>query len=118
MLNCFAAGAGTGARPVHVVPAAGYRDWLRGQPGQVRAWLEGGQFEAKAGRSALLPGTDGAPGAALLLHSEPAEPWDFAALRDRLPAGDWRLEPAAGNVDLGAAALGWALASYRFERYR
>jgi leucyl aminopeptidase len=103
---------------VHVVPAAGYRDWLRGQPGQVRAWLEGSQFEAKAGRSALLPGTDGAPGAALLLHSEPAEPWDFAALRDRLPAGDWRLEPAAGNVDLGAAALGWALASYRFERYR
>jgi leucyl aminopeptidase len=118
MLNCFAAGAGTGARPVHVVPAAGYRDWLRGQPAPVRAWLEGSQFEAKAGRSALLPGSDGAPGAALLLHSEPAEPWDFAALRDRLPAGDWRLEPAAGNVDLGAAALGWALASYRFERYR
>jgi leucyl aminopeptidase len=118
MLSCFAAEPVSGARPVHTIPAAGYRDWLRGQPARVRAWLEGSQFEAKAGRSALLPGADGAPGAALLLHSEPAEPWDFAALRDRLPAGDWRLEPAAGELDLGAALLGWALASYRFERYR
>ena len=58
------------------------------------------------------------PARALLLHSEPAEPWDFAALRERLPAGDWRLEPADGDLDLGAAALGWALASYRFDRYR
>jgi leucyl aminopeptidase len=118
MLNCFVANAGSGARPVCTLPAAGYRDWLGGQPAHVRAWLEGSQFEAKAGRSALLPGADGAPGAALLLQSEPAEPWDFAALRERLPPGDWRLEPATGELDLGAAALGWALASYRFERYR
>jgi leucyl aminopeptidase len=118
MLNCFAAAAGSGARPVHAIAAASYRDWLGGQPAHVRAWLEGSQFEAKPGRSALLPGPDGAPGAALLLQSEPAEPWDFAALRERLPAGDWRPEPAAGELDLSAAALGWALASYRFDRYR
>ncbi|HEX6267571.1 MAG TPA: leucyl aminopeptidase family protein [Burkholderiales bacterium] len=118
MLNCFVADAGSGARPVHTIPAASYREWLAGQPTHVCAWLEGSQFEAKAGRSALLPGADGAPGAALLLQSEPAEPWDFAALRERLPAGDWRPQPAAGELDLGAAALGWALASYRFDRYR
>jgi leucyl aminopeptidase len=118
MLNCFVAEAGRGARPVHAIVAASYRDWLGGQPAHVRAWLEGSQFEAKPGRSALLPGADGAPGAALLLTSEPAEPWDFAALRERLPAGDWRPEPADGDLDLGAAALGWALASYRFDRYR
>jgi leucyl aminopeptidase len=118
MLNCFVAEAGRGARPVHAIAAASYRDWLGGQPAHVRAWLEGSQFEAKPGRSALLPGADGAPGGALLLHSEPAEPWDFSALRERLPAGDWRLEPADGDLDLGAAALGWALASYRFDRYR
>jgi leucyl aminopeptidase len=118
MLNCFVANAGSGARPVYTLPAAGYRDWLGGQPAHVRAWLDGSQFEAKAGRSALLPGTDGGPGAALLLQSEPAAPWDFAALRERLPSGDWRLEPATGELDLGAGALGWALASYRFERYR
>ena len=111
-------GSWSRAPPVHAIAAGGYRDWLSGQPAHVRAWLEGSQFEAKPGRSALLPGADGAPGGALLLHSEPAEPWDFAALRERLPAGDWRLEPADGDLDLGAAALGWALASYRFDRYR
>ena len=118
MLNCFVAEPGTHARLVHTIGAGMYRDWLGGQPAHVRAWLEGSQFEAKAGRSALLPDADGTPASALLLQSEPAEPWDFAAVRDRLPAGDWRLKPAAGNLNLGAAALGWALASYRFERYR
>ncbi len=29
------------ARPVRVVARARYDDWLAGQPGRVRAWLEG-----------------------------------------------------------------------------
>jgi leucyl aminopeptidase len=117
MLNCFVEPSSE-ARPIRTMPVAQYRDWLAAQPAHVRAWLEGSQFEAKAGRSALLPGLGGAPDAALLLLSEPAEPWDFAALRDRLPAGDWRIEAAADGPDVGQAALGWALASYRFDRYR
>jgi leucyl aminopeptidase len=118
MLNCFVAQASSEARPVRTVPAKKYGDWLVEQPAYVRAWLEGSSFEAKAGRSALLPDADGSPSGALLLLSEPAEPWDFAALRDRLPVGDWRLEPGAEGLDVGQAALGWALASYRFDRYR
>ena len=118
MLNCFVPDGRSETRPIRTVPAAQYRDWLAAQPAQVRGWLEGSSFEAKAGRSALLPDADGTPGGALLLLSEPAEPWDFAALRDRLPAGDWRLESGADGLDLDQAALGWALASYRFDRYR
>jgi leucyl aminopeptidase len=118
MLNCFVPDDTSETRPMWTVPAAQYRDWLAAQPAQVRAWLEGSSFEPKAGRSALLPDANGTPGGALLLLSEPLEPWDFAAARDRLPAGDWRLEPAADRLDLGQAALGWALASYRFDRYR
>jgi leucyl aminopeptidase len=118
MLNCFVPDGDRQTRPVWTVPVSKYRDWLGGQPAHVRAWLSGSAFEAKAARSALLPDAGGAPGGALLLLSEPAEPWDFAALRDRLPAGDWRLEPAAAGFDPGQAALGWALASYRFDRYR
>src|SRR5262245_14604500 len=118
MLTCFAPDATSGTRPIWTVPAGRYRDWLAEQPSHVRAWLEGTVFEAKAGRSAPLPDADGAPGGALLVLNEPSEPWDFAALRERLPAGDWRLEPGANELDTSQAALGWALASYRFERYR
>jgi leucyl aminopeptidase len=118
MLNCFVRDGGSETRPIWTVPATRYRDWLAAQPAHVRAWLEGSSFEAKVGRSSLLPNADGSPGGALLLLSEPAEPWDFATLRDRLPAGDWRLEPGAEGLDFGQAALGWALASYRFDRYR
>ena len=115
MLSCFVPDP-SDARPIWTVRTSDYRDWLAGQPAHVRAWLDGSAFEAKAGRAALLPGADGAPIGALLLLSEPVEPWDFAALRERLPAGDWRLGPA--DDPQGAAALGWALASYRFDRYR
>jgi leucyl aminopeptidase len=118
MLPCFVAAGDAAARAVTVVPAAGYGDWLAGQPERRRAWLEGTGFEPKPASVALLPGAEGAPDGALLIASEPAEPWDFASLRARLPAGDWRLEGAGAGVPAGHAALGWALASYRFERYR
>jgi leucyl aminopeptidase len=118
MLNCFVAHGQSQTRPIWAVPVAQYRAWLAAQPAHVRAWLEGSQFEAKSGRSTVLPDSKGAPGGALLLLSEPVEPWDFAAARDRLPAGDWRLEAGAEGLDVGQAALGWALASYRFDRYR
>ena len=118
MLNCFVAHGQSETRPIWAVPVARHRAWLTAQPPHVRAWLDGIQFEAKPGRSALLPDAEGAPRGGLLLLSEPSEPWDFAALRDRLPAGDWRLEPGSESLDLGQAALGWALASYRFDRYR
>jgi leucyl aminopeptidase len=118
MLNCFITDGTSATRPVWTVPAATYRDWLAAQPPERRAWLEGSAFEPKPGRSALLPGPDGGPAGALLLLGEVAAPWDYAAARGRLPGGDWRFEDAGGAFDPGAAILGWALASYRFERYR
>jgi leucyl aminopeptidase len=117
MLSCFIPVGRGDTRPILAVPVSAYPSWLAGQPAETQAWLEGSGFEAKAARATLLPGTDGAAGDALVVLSEPAEPWDFAALRARLPGGDWHLE-AGDAFDFGTAALGWALASYRFERYR
>ena len=59
------------------------------------------------------------PGPApLLVTADPAEPWDAAALQAALPAGDWRIDDPAGLLPPAYAALGWALAAYRFTRYR
>jgi leucyl aminopeptidase len=117
MLPCFTAPE-TEARPLWAVPADHYETWLARQGAATKAWLEGSGFEAKSGACALLPGRDGAPAAALVVLSAPAEPWDLAAAHARLPAGDWRPEPFEADLDLVQAGLGWALAGYRFERYR
>jgi leucyl aminopeptidase len=118
MLNCFITDGDSETRLVWTVRTADYREWLGAQPPERRAWLVGSGFEPNAGSSALLPGPDGGPAGALLLLDQSGGPWDFAAARGRLPAGDWRFEDAGGAFDRGVAALGWALASYRFERYR
>jgi leucyl aminopeptidase len=101
-----------------VIPAAGYAAWRADQPDALCGWLDGIGFEAKPGSVTLLPGPEGALAGALLILSEPAEPWDFAALRGRLPAGDWRLDWSGSSPEVEQATLGWALASYRFDRYR
>ena len=89
-------------------PPASYQAWLARQDAHVKAWLEGSGFEAKPGACALLPGQDGAPAGALVVLSEPTEPWDVAAAHARLPEGDWRLAPAEADLDRepGGARLG------------
>lgn len=117
MLPCFAP-AGTSARPVTLVSVGGYRDWLDQAEPRSRAWLEATGFKAKGGAVALLPDAEGQAAGALLVVSEPAEPWDAAALASTLPAGTWELADPGGLMPPALAVLGWALACYRFERYR
>jgi leucyl aminopeptidase len=117
MLDCFAPADTPDALPIEVVAKGGFEAWLKAQPSRIRNWLEGGGFEPRPGRSAFLPAKDGRPAGALLIASDPPEPWDLAGLQSRLPAGTWRL---ADDAVIGAdqAALGFALQSYRFERYK
>ena len=44
--------------------------------------------------------------------------WDAAALQHALPAGAWRLDDPQRLLPGREAALGWALAAYRFGTYR
>jgi leucyl aminopeptidase len=107
-----------GSRPVHLVPVGAYPAWLDAQPASRRAWLDSIGFKTEPGKLALLPGPDGAVVAALLIIAEPATLWDTAAAPGALPTGLWRLDDPTGALDPAEAALGWALACYRFERYR
>ena len=106
MLNCFVPSDGSETRPIWAVRATDYRDWLAAQPAHVRAWLDGSGFEPRPAAARSCPAPTAPRSARSLLLGDPAEPWDFAALRDRLPAGDWRLEPAAEPLGAGGARLG------------
>jgi leucyl aminopeptidase len=112
-LNCFAP-ADAEARPVHVVAAGRWTEWLNGQPAGRQSWIEAAGYKGKPGTALLLPADDGAV-EAVLVTCEPPQPWDGAVLRGALKGGTWRL---SGDVDEALLALGWALAAYRFDRYK
>ena len=85
------------------------------------AWVRAAGFAAKAGEVVLLPGADGAVAGALVGTGSDSERargrFLVAQAAGRLPAGAWRIEGLVGDA-LEEAALGWLLASYRFDRYR
>jgi len=119
MPDCLITDAGdTPSRPLHSVAKADIDAWLDNQPEFVKTWLESTGFEPKPGRSALLPGIEGALAGAVMVPSDPPSLWDYAGLQRSLPAGDWVLDDNITGEDRLQAALGWALADYRFNRYK
>jgi len=105
------------ATPLFVVLEKDYRTWLESAPAPLRAWLVGLDFKPNAGASAVLPGEDG-PEAAVVVVSTPTNPWEFASLPKVLPARLYDAEPDLDADVAHALCLGWALGSYRFERYK
>ena len=89
-LTCFAP-ASAEARTAHVVAARGWTDWLTMQPPATREWLEASAFTGKAGSAALLPGAEDAT-RAVLVTSEPVQPWDGRG-------GQPGCDPARGGRD-------------------
>jgi leucyl aminopeptidase len=106
------------ALPLHSVAAADVDGWLEKQPASVKAWLDSTGFKAKPGRSATFPGPDGALSGALIIPNEQPSLWDYASLQGSLPPGDWALAGAVSDATRQQAALAWALAAYRFDRYK
>jgi len=111
------------ARPLWLVAESDLDGWLAAQDEPTRAWLKALRFRGERHQVTCLAHADGTPRGAVLglgpLRSLDAlEPWHLAAAVDRLPGGPWRLETRLAAEAATAAALGWALGSYRFERYR
>lgn len=104
--------------PLRLVTAADFASVLLSYGERARRWAELAHFEPKPGAILVLPATDGGIQAALLVLSDPPSLWDVAAARERLPAAIFRLDDPQGLLDPAEAALGWALAGYRFTRYR
>lgn len=104
--------------PLHARPATNFNRWLASQSRRVRDWVRHCQFEPKAGRSLLVRTPDGKPALAIAVIGEPAGLWDLAELPKQLPANDYALVTDQSPQEVTALALGWALGSYRFDRYR
>jgi leucyl aminopeptidase len=92
--------------------------WLEKAPAAARRWIEATRFEAEPGKHRLIPGADGEIAEAILGLGDEPSPWDWAGLPTELPAGAFHVASELARKDADAAALGFALGSYRFDRLR
>ena len=108
-----------GAVPVLAVGKAGLAAWRETAPAGERDWAAATGFTSEAGKLALLPNGEGGLGRVLVGIAEgDAAMWAFAGLSDALPSGRYRVEAVPEGGDPTRIALGWALGTYRFGRYR
>ena len=91
--------------------------WLAKQDKALATWVQTNDFKGQAGRFCLLPASDGAVQNVLIGLTGTGELWDFGALPSALPPGDYDLK-GGGKTLADRAALGWALGSYRFTKYK
>jgi leucyl aminopeptidase len=81
-----------------------------------RDWLAAQNFDGKPGASAYAPDADGRPGAIWLGLDESDVGSAFASLAGRAPEGQYRVaSEGAPSMNVGEAARGWALGTYRFN---
>ncbi len=107
---------GQPARALHIVDATGFDTWIATQAERTRTLLAAARFKGAADSVAIVPG-DGPDDWAVVAGVKAVDavgPWCLARAAETLPEGFYRL--AAGSP--GAAALGWLIAQYRFDRYK
>ncbi len=111
--------ATAGTIPITPIEGSSLEAWLGGTDNRTAAWVRATGFKAKAGDVALIPDDKGGL-ARILLGVEAGGRtglWDYAGLPGALPAGRYAIDAAIEPADATRAALGWALATYRFDRY-
>ena len=112
----IAAGEPAGAVPIVSISSDEFPAWIAAQPADVRGWIAARTFKARAGEMFAIPGPGGTLARVVVGRaSNTHDIWRLAGLPTQLGDGLYRLESGAEPT---AAALGWALGAYRFERYK
>ena len=103
--------------PIALVTAKSYESWLKKQAPRTRAWLNATQFSAKSGAFSLIPG-DGFVAQVVACVDDALNLWSIAHLPGVLPKAHYMLETAVSKAEATELALGWALATYQFKKYK
>ena len=111
-----------GAVPIRALSKAGLAAWRETAPDGERQWAAATGFTAEAEKLALIPAEGGGLGRVLVGLGDGVPTaghiWALAGLSETLPAGRYRLEALPEGADPTRVALGWALGTYAFTRYR
>jgi leucyl aminopeptidase len=104
--------------PIIPVSKEGFAAWLTGIPEADRAWLNATGFTGEAGKLAFLPGPGGRLARVVVGTKADETLWSFAGLPDALPEGRYAIDAPLDAPAATRAALGWALGTYAFTRYK
>jgi leucyl aminopeptidase len=111
-----------GAIPVAALTKDRLPAWLAEALERERNWLTAVGFSAEPEKLAMVPADNGRLARVVVGLGEGSDlgagMWALAGLPDALPEGSYRLETAPDGADPTRLALGWALATYAFTRYR
>ena len=107
-----------GSIPVVPITPDRLEEWRASAPPEASAWVGRTGFAAGPGSTCLVPGPGGRLACVLAGISRPGGPWALAHVPDAVPSGAYHLDPDRSSPRLEEAALGWALAAYRFDRYK
>jgi len=107
----------SGAVPITPVTKASLPQWLEAHAGS-GDWLNIIGFKAEPNSFAFLPPLEGTPARVLAGVGEGESTWAFAGLPTSLPEGVYLIDDELDEAHATQAALGWALGSYGFARYK
>jgi len=106
--------------PIDIVPVAAddFEKWLEGCGARLRRWLESSGFSAKPASFCLVHRADGSLASVIAGMASEDDPYALAHLPGVLPAGNYRVAADWPRQRLERAAIGWALGTYQFTRYK
>lgn len=116
MLGLSADRRGRRAIPLTPVTRRAWPDFAKTLGARQQRWAQSSGFEGQAGAFCPLPDAQGGTARVVCGIDGSAPPFALGGLPYRLPANDYRLD--GETLAPHDAALGWALGSYRFAKYR
>jgi leucyl aminopeptidase len=100
--------------PLHVLASTEFSSWLEGQSSSTKNWLQANGY--KGSGLIVVPESTGELALALFVCDQPESFFASSELVEKLPVGQYCLKTETQNE--AAVAFSWAVASYRFERYK
>ena len=104
--------------PIIPIETAVFKAWLKTQENVMRRWVKSVGFNAEAGSVSLVAGKDGSFSKVLVGVDEHHGLWAYADLPRRLSEGRFEIDARFDTKGATAAAIGWALGFYKFNRYK
>jgi len=113
----------TGRKPARAIPIVPiekevFKAWRKTQDKAMKVWVDSAGFTATPGVVSLVSGSDGKLECVLLGIEDHDGFWSYAGLPTTLPAGTYWIDARMESEQATGAALGWALGSYGFDRYK